>query len=151
MKGNLHWMFLLGHLNFTKSKFYCESSPNYWSRDTVYKSFGAYVVLFEIPINQNNIGRYFAVPYFLPKLDMVAIPDFAFGAMENYGLVTCCETALLFDNQHSATAHEQRVIWMLWILLFLLEFCLANIVWSYCFNNTRQNVLLLFFSSLRLS
>ncbi|KAF3951487.1 hypothetical protein CMV_022863 [Castanea mollissima] len=53
--------------------------------------------------------EYFAVPYFLPKLDMVAIPDFAFGAMENYGLVTCCETALLFDNQHSAAANEQRL------------------------------------------
>ncbi|XP_050263568.1 aminopeptidase M1-like [Quercus robur] len=53
--------------------------------------------------------EYFAVPYFLPKLDMVAIPDFAFGAMENYGLVTCCETVLLFDNQHSAAAHEQRL------------------------------------------
>ena len=139
MKGNLHWIFLLGHLNFTKSKFYCESSPNYWSRDTVYKSFGAYVVLFEIPINQNNIGRYFAVPYFLPKLDMVAIPDFAFGSMESYGLVTYCETTLLYDVQHSTAAEKQRVICMLWMLLFLLEFCLANIVWS-CLNNTAQNV-----------
>ncbi|KAL4649253.1 hypothetical protein ACB092_01G002000 [Castanea dentata] len=54
--------------------------------------------------------EYFAVPYFLPKLDMVAIPDFAFGAMENYGLVTCCETNLIYDNQHSTVANKQRVV-----------------------------------------
>lgn len=53
--------------------------------------------------------EYFAVPYSLPKLDMVAIPDFAAGAMENYGLVTYRETALLYDDKHSAAANKQRV------------------------------------------
>ncbi|KAA0064519.1 aminopeptidase M1-like [Cucumis melo var. makuwa] len=52
--------------------------------------------------------EYFAVPYSLPKLDMIAIPDFP-GAMENYGLVTYGETALLYDDQHSAAANKQRV------------------------------------------
>lgn len=50
------------------------------------------------------------MPYALPKLDMIAIPDFAAGAMENYGLVTYRETALLYDDQHSAAANKQRVI-----------------------------------------
>ncbi|ONK61680.1 uncharacterized protein A4U43_C08F32460 [Asparagus officinalis] len=40
---------------------------------------------------------------------MVAIPDFAAGAMENYGLVTYRETALLYDDRHSAAANKQRV------------------------------------------
>ncbi|QCE16380.1 aminopeptidase M1 [Vigna unguiculata] len=53
--------------------------------------------------------NYFATPYSLPKLDMIAIPDFAAGAMENYGLVTYRETALLYDDQHSAAANKQRV------------------------------------------
>ncbi|KAJ9168198.1 hypothetical protein P3X46_019754 [Hevea brasiliensis] len=53
---------------------------------------------------------YFAVQYPLPKLDMIAVPDFAAGAMENYGLVTYRETALLFDDKHSAAANKQRVV-----------------------------------------
>ncbi|XP_047317698.1 aminopeptidase M1 [Impatiens glandulifera] len=53
--------------------------------------------------------EYFAVPYSLPKLDMIAIPDFAAGAMENYGLVTYRETALLYDEKQSAASNKQRV------------------------------------------
>ncbi|XP_030944374.1 aminopeptidase M1-like isoform X2 [Quercus lobata] len=55
---------------------------------------------------------YFEVPYSLPKLDMVAIPDFAFGAMENYGLITYRETALLYDDQHSSATNKQRVSYL---------------------------------------
>ena len=41
---------------------------------------------------------YFGIPYPAEKLDLVAIPDFAFGAMENLGCVTFRETALLVDR-----------------------------------------------------
>ncbi len=53
--------------------------------------------------------NYFGIPYSLPKLDMAAIPDFDPGAMENWGLVTYREVALLFDEKHSSTAVKQRV------------------------------------------
>lgn len=52
---------------------------------------------------------YFGIKYPLPVLDMIAIPDFSSGAMENWGAVTYRETALLFDTDKSSTATKQRV------------------------------------------
>jgi puromycin-sensitive aminopeptidase len=54
-------------------------------------------------------AHWFGIPYALPKLDMVALPDFASGAMENWGLVTYRETALLVDPAHSSAPAKQRV------------------------------------------
>jgi puromycin-sensitive aminopeptidase len=42
---------------------------------------------------------YYGIPYPGEKCDFVAIPDFAFGAMENLGLVTYRETRLLLDPE----------------------------------------------------
>jgi puromycin-sensitive aminopeptidase len=52
---------------------------------------------------------YFRINYPLPKLDLIAIADFAAGAMENWGLVTYRETALLIDPSNSSVASKQRV------------------------------------------
>jgi len=54
-------------------------------------------------------NEFFGIPYPLPKLDMIALQDFAAGAMENWGLVTYRETALLMDEKLSGVATRQRV------------------------------------------
>lgn len=52
---------------------------------------------------------FFQVPYPLPKLDMICITEFAMGAMENWGLVTYRETALMIDEAKASTQQKQRV------------------------------------------
>lgn len=49
---------------------------------------------------------YFSIPYPLPKQDLAAIPDFQPGAMENWGLTTYRESALLFDTQKSSASSK---------------------------------------------
>ncbi|MGI0069594.1 MAG: M1 family metallopeptidase, partial [Nitrosopumilaceae archaeon] len=53
--------------------------------------------------------NYFKIPYPLPKLDMIAIPDFAAGAMENWGAITFRETVLLYDPKTSSTDTLQHI------------------------------------------
>ncbi|MGH9123886.1 MAG: M1 family metallopeptidase [Acidimicrobiales bacterium] len=67
------------------------------------------------------LADYFSIPYPADKLDHVAIPDFAFGAMENLGCVTYRETALLVDKALASrlelcrvaevVAHETAHMW----------------------------------------
>uniref|UniRef100_A0A8C6UVW5 Aminopeptidase n=1 Tax=Neogobius melanostomus TaxID=47308 RepID=A0A8C6UVW5_9GOBI len=49
---------------------------------------------------------YFDIPYPLPKQDLAAIPDFQSGAMENWGLTTYRETALLYDPEKSSASDK---------------------------------------------
>jgi len=52
---------------------------------------------------------YLQVDYPLPKVDMIAIPDFSYGAMENWGLVTFRETALLWHEDEGTSANKMSV------------------------------------------
>ena len=53
--------------------------------------------------------EYFGIPYPGDKLDLIALPDFAFGAMENLGCVTFRETALLVDPDIASRLEFERV------------------------------------------
>ncbi len=54
-------------------------------------------------------NNYFGIDYPLPVLDMIAIPDFAAGAMENWGAVTYRESTILIDDEKSSSANKQWV------------------------------------------
>lgn len=53
--------------------------------------------------------EWFQLPYPAPKLDMIAIPDFAAGAMENLGAVTYREAVLLVDETTASKSELERV------------------------------------------
>ncbi len=52
---------------------------------------------------------YFGIPYPMPVLDLIAVPDFSAGAMENWGAITFRETLLLVDEAQSPFSQKQRV------------------------------------------
>jgi len=57
--------------------------------------------------------EYFNVPFPLPKQDMIALPDFGAGAMENWGLITYRESALLYQQGISSLRDREGVAWVI--------------------------------------
>uniref|UniRef100_A0A8C5UIX2 Leucyl and cystinyl aminopeptidase n=1 Tax=Malurus cyaneus samueli TaxID=2593467 RepID=A0A8C5UIX2_9PASS len=84
---------------------------------------GTLVSVYATPQHLNQVGyaldtavkilefyqKYFVMKYPLEKLDLIAIPDFQSGAMENWGLITFRETALLFDNNTSSVRDKKLI------------------------------------------
>jgi len=54
-------------------------------------------------------SEYYGIPYPGQKLDLIAIPDFASGAMENLGAITFREVALLLDESRATLGELERV------------------------------------------
>ena len=54
-------------------------------------------------------SRYYGIAYPSDKVDLVALPDFAFGAMENLGCVTFREVLLLVDPAAASQPELERV------------------------------------------
>ncbi|KAK1887476.1 Aminopeptidase N [Dissostichus eleginoides] len=52
---------------------------------------------------------YYSSKYPLLKSDQIALPDFNAGAMENWGLITYRETALLYDESFSSNSNKERI------------------------------------------
>lgn len=54
-------------------------------------------------------NNYFGIPYPLEKCDMIALPDFSSGAMENWGLITYREQCMLVDPKNTSVSTKQYV------------------------------------------
>jgi aminopeptidase N len=54
-------------------------------------------------------NNYFGIKYPMPKLDMIAIPDFEAGAMENFGAITYRETDFLIDEKTASLDQKKNV------------------------------------------
>merc|ERR1719414_2594063 len=101
---------------FVVSRFGHEVSPKAAPEDTMFRIWARKGALDQIayakdigPKMLQYFEEYFNVDYPLPKQDMIAIPDFSAGAMENWGLITYRETALLFKPGVSAIGNKQRI------------------------------------------
>lgn len=58
------------------------------------------------------LEEYFGVKTNLPKIDFVAVPEFGFNAMENWGLITLREASILvpaISTKSSSVAHMTKV------------------------------------------
>jgi puromycin-sensitive aminopeptidase len=68
-------------------------------------SFGQAIGAYSLKLYEDYYGQ----PYPGDKLDLISIPDFAAGAMENLGAITFRETALLVDESAATHAELERV------------------------------------------
>ena len=67
---------------------------------------------FALDVSVDLLGyfnEYFGIPYPLEKMDHIAIPDFAAGAMENWGAITYREIAILVDAENTSAGTKQIV------------------------------------------
>ncbi|MHB2025464.1 MAG: M1 family metallopeptidase [Elusimicrobiota bacterium] len=57
----------------------------------------------------SRLNAYFRLPYQLPKMDLVAVPDFAAGAMENWGAIFFRDSAILAHPKLSSARARRRI------------------------------------------
>lgn len=55
------------------------------------------------------LSKRFKQNYQISKMDMVAVPDFSAGAMENWGLITYRESKLLYDENSTSDVAKQSI------------------------------------------
>jgi puromycin-sensitive aminopeptidase len=99
--------FIVGELEATEPMMVGKTPLRVWSIPGKRRlaAFGQRVGAFSLRFYEDYYGR----PYPGDKLDLLAVPDFAAGAMENLGAITFRETALLVDEQTATHAELERV------------------------------------------
>eukprot|EP01128_Nolandella_sp_AFSM9_P003354 TRINITY_DN1435_c0_g1_i1.p1 TRINITY_DN1435_c0_g1~~TRINITY_DN1435_c0_g1_i1.p1 ORF type:complete len:863 (-),score=234.42 TRINITY_DN1435_c0_g1_i1:89-2677(-) len=102
--------FCIGHFEFIETttsegiKFRVWTTPGKKEMGSFALEVGAKVITY--------FGEYYGIPFPLPKQDFLAVPDFSAGAMENWGLVTYRETALLCDTEGASVASKSRIAYV---------------------------------------
>lgn len=76
------------------------------------------------------------IKFALSKIDQIALPDFYFGAMENWGLVTYRETNLLYDpvtssirnKETTATIIAHELAHMVNFILYIMKWLIFTVI-----------------------
>ncbi|KAF2015914.1 hypothetical protein BU24DRAFT_433217 [Aaosphaeria arxii CBS 175.79] len=99
--------FIIGELNYIETKAFRVPVRVYApkDRDIEHGRFSVELAAKTLDFYEKTFDSEFP----LPKMDMVAIPDFSAGAMENWGLVTYRVVDVLIDEKVSGAAVKQRV------------------------------------------
>lgn len=99
--------FIVGRLEATKHSYVGKTPIRLWTvpGKQPLTSFGQDIAAASLKFFED----YYGIPYPGDKLDLLAIPDFASGAMENLGAITFRETALLVDQRTGTHAELERV------------------------------------------
>ena len=100
-------VFIVGQLEASKPVFVGKTPLRLWTvpGKQLLTPFGQDIAVASLKFFED----YYGIPYPGDKLDLVAIPDFASGAMENLGAITFRETALLVDQRTGSHAELERV------------------------------------------
>ncbi len=99
--------FIVGHIETTALVFVGKTPLRLWTvpgRQSL-TPFGHDIAVASLKFFED----YYGIPYPGDKLDLLAIPDFASGAMENLGAITFRETALLVDQRTGTHGELERV------------------------------------------
>ncbi|ELT91342.1 hypothetical protein CAPTEDRAFT_224136 [Capitella teleta] len=97
-------------VNSTSTGGLTEKFSRYWARhEYIDEGYADYVSQGYSDNVFDYFETYFNHSYLLPKQDQIAIPDFAAGAMENWGLITYREERLLWNPQMSTLYEKQRM------------------------------------------
>ncbi|KAJ5669164.1 hypothetical protein N7462_010234 [Penicillium macrosclerotiorum] len=99
--------FIVGHLNYVETKNFRVPIRVYATPDQDIEH-----GRFSLELAAKTLAFYekaFDSDFPLPKMDMVAVPDFSAGAMENWGLITYRIVDVLLDEKTSGASRKERI------------------------------------------
>lgn len=99
--------FIVGHLNYIETRNFRVPIRVYATPDQDIEH-----GRFSLDLAARTLAFYekaFDSEFPLPKMDMIAVPDFSAGAMENWGLITYRVVDVLLDEKTSGASRKERI------------------------------------------